>query len=242
LPAAEPDALLNLPSASAAPTAPPTLPPLIEQAERLVETGVVRAGGPITPDDLRAAAARLQALSAPGSLLAIHPRLMPPSALAPHLRRNVRTRGGIVERDGFVVEDFTDVDTFAPPPGVDVPSEDVYVVSAPARGDELANASPEEAAAALNAAGRTPLTLAEGMHWVLQSPEVLEPNRCFMTIGSRLRRADGTYDARTPALWISGGTGRDGSAHRGAAKIGWCWWRNRHTWLGFASTDVRVTA
>lgn len=29
--------------------------------------------------------------------------------------------------------------------------------------------------------------------------------------------------------------GRDGSANRGAPKVGWCWARNRHTWLGFAS-------
>ncbi|MDN6533090.1 MAG: DUF5701 family protein, partial [Yaniella sp.] len=34
------------------------------------------------------------------------------------------------------------------------------------------------------------------------------------------------------------GTGRDGSANRGAPKVGWCWVRNRHTWLGFASTTT----
>ena len=32
-------------------------------------------------------------------------------------------------------------------------------------------------------------------------------------------------------------TGRDGSERRGAPKVGWCWAGNRHTWLGFASTE-----
>ncbi|WIM72923.1 DUF5701 family protein [Corynebacterium suedekumii] len=48
---------------------------------------------------------------------------------------------------------------------------------------------------------------------------------------------DPTFDSRTPALWISSGTGRDGAEHRGAPKLGWCWWRNRHTWLGIASAE-----
>lgn len=82
---------------------------------------------------------------------------------------------------------------------------------------------------------RTPLTLAEGVHWVLQTPDVLERNHCFMTAGSRRVRARARLDARTPALWISNGTGRDGRARRDAPKVGRCWAGNRHTWLGFAS-------
>jgi hypothetical protein len=220
--------------------ATPVLPPLAEQAEHLVGLGLLPAGGTLDADAVRRAARDLAAAAPAGSLLVVHPRHLPPSLLAARLRRSVRTRGGIVERPGFVVEDMTDVDEFAPVDGLDVPDVDVWAVLAPDRGDDLANASPEEAAAAIAARARTPLTLAEGVHWVLQAPGVLEPNRCFMTIGSRLRRTDGTFDARTPALWISGGTGRDGTERRGAAKIGWCWWRNRHTWLGFASTPGRV--
>ena len=60
-----------------------------------------------------------------------------------------------------------------------------------------------------------------------------------MTAGSRLRKATGAYDARTPAIWISNGTGRDGRERRDAAKLGWCWWGNRHTWLGIASCAGR---
>ena len=61
-----------------------------------------------------------------------------------------------------------------------------------------------------------------------------------MTMGSRLRKPGGDYDARTPALWISGGTGRDGAERKGAPKVGWCWWANRHTWLGMASAEARI--
>ncbi len=89
---------------------------------------------------------------------------------------------------------------------------------------------------------RTPLTLNEGMSLLLQLPQLLEPNKCFMTIGSRKRKdPEGKkLDSRTPALWISGGTGRDGKAAKGAPKVGWCWANNRHTWLGFASAHSRI--
>jgi hypothetical protein len=116
----------------------------------------------------------------------------------------------------------------------------VYLLSDVDRGDEMANWSPDEALPAIEEAGRTPLTLAEGLHWLIQQPEALQRGRCFMTVGSRRRKPDGRLDARTPALWISNGTGRDGPAHRDAPKVGWCWAGNRHTWLGFASAATRV--
>jgi hypothetical protein len=232
---------LDAPS-TATPTIAPVLPSLPAQAERLVALGLVPDdGGPLAPAGLRSAARALGATAPAGSLLVVHPRHLPPSVLAPHLRLPLTTRGRTVEREGFVVVDMADVDDFAPA-GVEVPDADVYAVAGLDRGDDLANWSPEEAAPELAARGRTPLTLAEGIHWVLQAPSVLERTQCFMTIGSRLRRPDGTFDARTPAVWISNGTGRDGRERRGAPKVGWCWWRNRHTWLGFASATGRVVA
>ncbi|WP_402464957.1 DUF5701 family protein [Isoptericola aurantiacus] len=218
---------------------PAPLPPLGDQADRLVTLGLVPDDATLDAAALRDAAAGLARTAPPGALLVVHPRHLPPSALAPHLLRTVATRSGDVVRHGFVVADMTDVDDFAPA-AVDVPDADVYAVAVPDRGDDLAGWSPQEAAAEIAGRGRAPLTLAEGLHWVLQVPDVLERNRCFMTIGSRRRSADGRYDARTPAIWISGGTGRDGAQRRGAAKVGWCWWRNRHSWLGFASTDGRL--
>jgi hypothetical protein len=143
------------------------------------------------------------------------------------------------DKAGFVVEDMKDVDAFVPLEGMTVPTSPMYIVSDPERGDHLANWSPHEALPALAAAGRTPLLLSEGIQWVLQAPTMLERNRCFMTIGSRLRKPDGKLDARTPALWISNGIGRDGRERRDAPKVGWCWAGNRHTWLGFASAAGR---
>ena len=140
-------------------------------------------------------------------------------------------------RYGFVVSD--DVDEFTPISSIGIPSSPVYLVRELDRGDAMVNWSPDEALPAIADAGRTPLTLTEGPLWVVQCPEVLERGRCFMTIGSRHRKPDGALDARTPAVWISNGTGRDGPANRNAPKVGWCWAGNRHTWLGFASAGGR---
>lgn len=205
------------------------LPPVQAQAARLLELGV-HERAPAAAQTLRALAADPDE-QAPHALLAVRPDLLPPSVLAPLMRRG--------ERPGFVVEDFEDVDDFAALEDVPVPDAPVYLVRHVCRGDDLAGWSPDEALPALLARGRTPLLLSEGVHLLLQAPQLLERNRCFMTIGSRLRRTGGGLDARTPALWISNGTGRDGRERRDAPKVGWCWAGNRHSWLGFASADCR---
>ncbi|MGY1801819.1 DUF5701 family protein [Blastococcus sp. SYSU D00922] len=211
------------------PVATSTLPRPADQAERLLALGVHETAG-LSPAELRSAAERL-----PGdALLVLTPERAPASVLAPLL--------SLDDRPGFVVEDMTDVDAFGPLPSVVIPDGRVYAVCGLDRGDDMANWSPDEALPAILGAGRTPLTLTEGIHWLLQCPSVLERNRCFMTIGSRLRKPDGRLDSRTPALWISNGTGRDGRDRRGAPKVGWCWAGNRHTWLGFASAAARVEA
>lgn len=211
-------------TADAAPV--PALPSLAAQVERLVELGVPALAG-LTPDVLHDAVARP---GAPAGLLV--PAGAAPSDLAPLLR--------LGEKPGFVVEDMTDVDAFAPIPESTPPASALYVLTGLGRGDEMSNWSPDEALPAITGAGRTPLTLLEGLVWALQEPQVLDRNHCFMTIGSRLRKPSGRLDARTPALWISNGTGRDGRERRDAPKVGWCWAGNRHTWLGFASADARV--
>jgi Family of unknown function (DUF5701) len=197
-----------------------------EQAERLIELGVHRIAG-LPADRLRIVPDSADAL------LVVHPDLVPASALAPLLRLN--------DRPGFVVTDMADVDEFTPIQSVKLPDGPLYVVRDLDRGDSLANWSPDEALPAIEDAGRTPLTLTEGLHWLLQRPDVLARGHCFMTIASRRRKSGGTLDARTPAVWISNGTGRDGPANRNAPKIGWCWAGNRHTWLGFASASGRFT-
>lgn len=205
---------------------PAPLPALSEQARRLVELGLHETAG-LTAAQVHEAAAD----GTPDALLVIHPGRVRPSALAPLLERD--------GKPGFVVEDMTDVDAFAPIDAAVPPPSALYLLHGVDRGDAMANWSPDEALPAIADAGRTPLILTEGLLWLLQQPDALERNRCFMTIGSRLRRANGSLDARTPALWISNGTGRDGSARRHAPKVGWCWAGNRHTWLGFASAAAR---
>ena len=204
------------------------LPSLSDQAGQLIELGAHEIGG-FSAAELRSAAMGTESENA---LLVMHPGRAPASALAPLLKH-----GG---KPGFVVADMTDVDQFSPIGSAVLPAGPLYLVADLNRGDEMANWSPDEALPAITAATRTPLTLGEGMHWLLQQPGVLERNHCFMTIGSRLRQASGALDSRTPALWISNGTGRDGAGNRNAPKVGWCWAGNRHSWLGFASAANRI--
>lgn len=200
--------------------------PVSEQVQRLIDIGVPDAAG-ISAEELRDHTARLRGDA--DSILAIHPRLATASALAPLLSR--------AGRPGFVVADFTDLDRFEAIEGLALPEHPLYLLRHLDRGDDLANRAPDEVLPELRARGRRPLTIGEGISWLLQQPELLQPNHCFMTIGSRLR-TDAGVDARTPAIWISAGTGRDGRARRGAPKVGWCRAGGRHTGLGFASVAV----
>ena len=209
-------------------TAQRGLPSLDQQVERLIELGVHELAG-LSALELRTVA---KGDSFVGALLVIHPKCVPASSLAPLLERD--------GKQGFVVVDMPDVDDFLPIDQVVLPTSALYVVHDVERGDQMANWSPEEALPAITAQGRTPLTLGEGIHWLLQEPGVLARNHCFMTIASRRHKSNGALDARTPALWISNGTGRDGAAYRNAPKVGWCWAGNRHTWLGFASAAGRT--
>ncbi|MBQ0830107.1 DUF5701 family protein [Streptomyces tagetis] len=223
-----------VPPTDAPSTALPALPALGVQAERLIELGVHETAGLSAAGlrDFAEAAAGLPG-AGEGALLAVHPDRAPASALAPLLRRD--------GRPGFVVTDMTDVDLFAPLDTATPPDAPLYLVTGPDRGDHLAGWSPDEALPALTADARTPLLLTEGIHWLLQRPAVLERGHCFMTVGSRLRKPGGALDSRTPAIWISNGTGRDGRERRNAPKVGWCWAGNRHTWLGFGSARGRHT-
>lgn len=203
-----------------------------QQIHQLVALGVPAVAG-LTERAFRARAAGLPGLE--GAVVVVHPRLAPARELAPLLTRN--------GKPGFVVVDLTDLGEFRDVNGLDVPDADLYLLADVDRGDDLRNWSPDEVYPEFERRGRSPLTVSEGISWLLTHPDVLAPNHCFMTIGSRkVDDASGAFDTRTPALWISGGTGRDGKENRGAPKVGWCWAGNRHTWLGFASTGMRVAA
>ncbi|MGK5684244.1 DUF5701 family protein [Actinoplanes sp. URMC 104] len=200
---------------------------LTDQLHRLLEAGLADVTG-TTAAELAACVAALP--DEPRGVLVVHPTLATARQLAPLLRHR--------DKPGFVVDDLTDLEQFVPLDGLTVPDRPLYLLADPDRGDDMRNWSPDEALPAILDRGRTPLTLNEGISWLLQEPKVLEPGHCFMTIGSR-KRSGAALDARTPAIWISGGTGRDGVARRRAPKVGWCWAGNRHTWLGFASARHR---
>lgn len=202
------------------------LPPLADQADRLISLGVHESAG-LTARELRARAA--QPVSHPG------PALLVIAAAPSRIAGLIRWRG----KAGFIVSDMTDVDEFTPIPEAAPPPSTAYAVVSPSRGEEYLNWTPTEALPDILARDRTPLTVAEGIHLLLQAPQVLERGKCFMTIGSRRTKPTGGWDARTPALWLSNGTGRDGRANKDAPKVGWCWAGNRHTWLGIASAATR---
>ncbi|MDV8001159.1 DUF5701 family protein [Rhodococcus sp. IEGM 1408] len=212
------------------------------QAERLVELGVPGLAG-ISAGRLHEYAAALPDPAHPGPalpadpgtgrvVLAVHPSLVSTARLATLLSREGKA--------GFVVVDMSDLADFSPTDDVHVPDAPLYLVGDVTRDDDLLDRAPTDAHAELGRRARTPLTISEGVSWLLQAPEMLEPGKCFMCIGSRKRKVKGGLDSRTPALWISGGTGRDGRQNKGAPKVGWCWAGNHHTWLGFASTSGRM--
>lgn len=198
---------------------------LREQVDRLIECGVHRLAG-VSADELRSLAGGLGG----SGIVCVHPSFVAPSALTSLLE--------VDGKQGFVVVDMTDLDEFAPIPGVEVPDRPLYLVQGIDRGDDLIGWTPNAALPKLVERGRTPLTINEGISWLLQQPDRLEPNRCFMCAGSRKRRGR-RLDARTPAIWISRGTGRDGKERAGSPKVGWCWAGNHHDWLGFASASAR---
>lgn len=195
-----------------------------EQIERLVALGVPELAG-LTSDDFRRLGANLPA----DGVVVVGPGLVTPRLLAPLLESS--------GKPGFVVEDLTDLDDFADQ--VEVPAAGLYLIRGVDRGDELRNWSPNEALPELESRGRSPMTLSEGISWLLQEPDRLERDACFMCIGTRKPKGKG-LDARTPAIWLSNGTGRDGTSRRNAPKVGWCWAGNRHTWLGIASVQSRI--
>ena len=72
-------------------------------------------------------------------------------------------------------------------------------------------------------AGRSPLTIDEGVALVTHFPKVLTTRNAFQSLGSR------AANKRVPSFWVS----------KGAPRLGWCWAGNPHTWLGAASAAAR---
>jgi hypothetical protein len=129
---------------------------------------------------------------------------------------------------GFVDHSFEpgSLERFVAVAETELPDQPVYLLMDVERGEEFCGAIPRDAMDTIAARGRTPLTIEEGIALITQFPEILVKNKCFSLGGSR------SGDRRVPALWIS----------QNAPKLGWCWERNPHTWLGMASAGNRRAA
>jgi hypothetical protein len=117
-----------------------------------------------------------------------------------------------------------DLERFVPIEAIELPNTDAYTLIDVDLGTESRNVRPEDALRDILAAGRSPLTLDEGVALMLQQPDVIARGWGFSLAGSRCG------DQRVPALWVS----------ERKPKLGWCWDRNPHTWLGTASCARRA--
>ncbi len=172
---------------------------------------------------------RLQALPPPpgasGNIplcIAFAPgRIRPADAMA---RVEARSAAGIVDMYPLQPDDFT------PIADVQLPSGEAYLLIDVDTGRDFLNVSPEAALAAIGARGRTPLTLDEGVALTVQVPQLLTDKTRYNAIQMPGSRKPG--DQRVPSIWFS----------KGAPRLGWCWDRNIHTWLGSASAARRLAA
>ena len=140
--------------------------------------------------------------------------LATPDAMA---RVVARGRAGRVDMNPLQPADFS------PIAGVEVPGP-AYLLVDVDLGARFRAVTPEAALRAITEEGRTPLTIDEGVSLLVQVPDALVARTAFSLLASR------RGDQRVPALWTSAG----------APRLGWCWDRNPHSWLGSASAALRV--
>ena len=132
-----------------------------------------------------------------------------------------------VEREGasaLSVLDDDELARFVPIEGVELPDGPAYLLVDVDTGHETRNVRPDDALVSIRAAGRSPLTIEEGIAVVTHHPGTIARNDGWSLLASRCG------DRRVGALWIS----------KGAPKLGWCWAGNPHTWLGSASCAARL--
>jgi hypothetical protein len=134
-------------------------------------------------------------------------------------RLNFYGKPGVVSMYPRKPEDFKTIE------GVGIPDRLAYLLTDIDRGKAFLNIIPETALKTITQEKRSPLTIHEGIAVLTHYPEFLKKNNCFSLLASR------HTDQRVPALWIS----------EKRPKLGWCWDRNPHTWLGSASCETRVS-
>jgi len=131
-------------------------------------------------------------------------------------RWSVRGKGGWTDMAAELAD-------YRPIEGVEVAEQPVYLLLDVDTGPDTLNVRPDDALPMIRDAGRTPLTIDEGVALVTHHPEVFEARNAFQALGSRAQ------NKRVPSFWVS----------KGAPRLGWCWAGNPHTWLGAASAGGR---
>lgn len=149
-------------------------------------------------------------------VIVVKSSLIPTEYVVERIKRN--NKSGIVSLDPKVSTDFTTITD------VSIPNKNIYLLIDIDRGKDTLNVTPEEALKKILQKNRSPINIDEGTSILIQYPEFLIKNNCFSMLASR------AGDQRVPALWIS----------EGRTKLGWCWDRNPHTWLGSASCKERI--
>lgn len=123
---------------------------------------------------------------------------------------------------GFTTMEPDDLARFQPLPELGIPAAP-YLIQDVDPGPDTLDLPPADVLPRLAAAGRSPLTIAEGLAVLVSDHGVLRSRNCFSLLGSR------AGDKRVPALWVSGRRPR----------LGWCYQGAPHTWLGSASCAAR---
>ena len=153
-----------------------------------------------------------------GFVVVVKRELAPAAETIGRVERRGKTGSSMLDREDL--ERFTEIES------VELPAGRAYLLTGIDTGGETRNVTPDDALETIVAAGRSPLTLDEGIALVTHEPEAVAKNGGFSLLGSRCG------DRRVTALWISGNR----------PKLGWCWAGNPHTWLGSASCTERIGA
>jgi hypothetical protein len=200
-----------------------------QRAETLVRLGIPRLIG-LADQDFASRIDLLGSLLDPGLEVSLTGNIplciafRPGSVDLPGVMSRIEAKSakGVIDMTPLSPEAFDVIDE------VRIPSGEFYLLIDVDTGRDLLNVSPEDALAAMRKRGRTPLTLEEGVALTAQYPELLTDKaryNCIQMPGSRKRG-----DQRVPSIWFS----------RGEPRLGWCWDRNIHTWLGSASAAFRL--
>ncbi|HET6310360.1 MAG TPA: DUF5701 family protein [Candidatus Nitrosotalea sp.] len=195
-------------------TEPPT--ELQRQTDLLVQKGYPALAG-LTDEAFRGIIAPLESrIPQTPSILVVTGTLVPVAQLIELTALN--------DKPGFTTMAVDEILGFKPTADLSVPDLAAYLITDVDTGEKTLNVRPNDALPQILAAGRTPLTLEEGLAVVTHHPEWLRTRNCFEMLGST------AGDRRVTGIWVS----------KGAPRLGWCWLGNPHTWLGAASAARRI--